>query len=115
MAAEHTFLPPWFHRSVMNDCMGLIHRTYSAKQGGFEPGGLSVHGMMVTYYPDRIRRNPDRSEAFAPRKVDTLIAIMAETRQVLRATRHALSIPQPQPDYDSIWDGQGKTVTGGRQ
>ena len=53
MVADHTFRPPWFHRNVMNECMGLILGTYDAKQGGFEPGGLSLHGMMAAHGPDK--------------------------------------------------------------
>ena len=31
MVAEHTFRPPYFHRNVMNEYMGLIKGTYDAK------------------------------------------------------------------------------------
>ena len=36
-----------------------------------------------------------------------------ETRQVLRATRHALEIPQLQRDYDACWSGIRKHFIGG--
>ena len=38
MVAEDTFRPPWFHRNVMSECMGLIHGAYDAKAEGFAPG-----------------------------------------------------------------------------
>ena len=41
MVAEDTFRPPWFHRNVMSEAMGLIHGAYDAKADGFAPGGLS--------------------------------------------------------------------------
>ena len=37
--ADHTFRPPYYHRNVMTEFMGLIKGTYEAKQGGFVPGG----------------------------------------------------------------------------
>lgn len=39
--AEHTFRPPWFHRNLMSEYMGLIHGMYEAKTdpNGFVPGG----------------------------------------------------------------------------
>jgi homogentisate 1,2-dioxygenase len=33
MVAEDTFRPPWFHRNVMSEAMGLIHGEYDAKAG----------------------------------------------------------------------------------
>ena len=47
MVAEHTFRPPWFHRNVMSECMGLVYGQYDAKEEGFGPGGLSLHNSMV--------------------------------------------------------------------
>jgi len=43
MVAEHTFRPPWFHRNVMSELMGLIRGAYDAKAEGFLPGGISLH------------------------------------------------------------------------
>ncbi len=35
MVAENTFRPPWFHRNLMNEFMGLIDGAYDAKAEGF--------------------------------------------------------------------------------
>ena len=53
MVAEDTFRPPWFHRNVMSECMGLITGAYDAKAEGFAPGGLSLHNLMAGHGPDR--------------------------------------------------------------
>ena len=37
MVAEHTFRPPYYHRNVMSEFMGLIKGTYDAKEAGFVP------------------------------------------------------------------------------
>lgn len=113
MVAEHTFRPPWFHRNVMNECMGLVHGAYDAKEGGFVPGGLSLHGIMSAHGPDAPSAERATGEDLVPRKIENTLAFMFETRQVLRATRHALALPQLQPDYDSVWNGLRKTFTGG--
>ncbi|MSP02150.1 MAG: homogentisate 1,2-dioxygenase [Acetobacteraceae bacterium] len=115
LVAEHTFRPPWFHRNVMNECMGLIMGAYDAKQGGFEPGGLSLHGIMAAHGPDNASAERAAREDLVPRKLDGTMAIMFETRQVLRPTVHALSMSQLQADYDAVWNGFGKNFTGGRR
>ena len=52
LVAEHTFRPPWFHRNVMNEFMGLVHGVYDAKAEGFVPGGMSLHNCMAAHGPD---------------------------------------------------------------
>src|SRR5690606_17039798 len=53
MVAEHTFRPPWFHRNVMSEFMGLITGAYDAKADGFSPGGASLHNQMSGHGPDQ--------------------------------------------------------------
>ncbi|MGC1333726.1 homogentisate 1,2-dioxygenase, partial [Pseudomonas sp.] len=52
MVAENTFRPPWFHRNLMNEYMGLIQGAYDAKAQGFVPGGASLHSCMSAHGPD---------------------------------------------------------------
>ena len=112
MVAEHTFRPPWFHRNTMNECMGLVRGVYDAKATGFLPGGLSLHGLLSAHGPDAPTVARATSEDLAPAKLGDTLAFMFETRQVLRPTQHALTIPQLQADYDSAWDGLPKMFTG---
>ena len=49
---EHTFRPPWFHRNMMNEFMGLVFGQYDAKAEGFVPGGASLHNCMSGHGPD---------------------------------------------------------------
>jgi homogentisate 1,2-dioxygenase len=37
MVAEDTFRPPWYHRNVMSEFMGLVYGQYDAKPEGFRP------------------------------------------------------------------------------
>jgi homogentisate 1,2-dioxygenase len=113
MVADHTFRPPWFHRNVMNEFMGLVHGAYDAKAGGFLPGGASLHGCLSAHGPDAETTERAMSADLKPHRIDNTLAFMFETRQVLRATRHALEIPQLQRDYDACWSGIRKHFIGG--
>ena len=112
MVAEHTFRPPWFHRNVMNEFMGLIHGAYDAKAGGFLPGGASLHGCMGAHGPDAESTRRAMAAELAPHKLDNTLAFMFETRQVLRPTRFALETPALQHDYDACWQGLDRQFVG---
>ena len=107
MVAEHTFRPPWFHRNVMNEFMGLIHGAYDAKAGGFAPGGMSLHNCMSGHGPDLVSYTNAVEAQLQPHKIDNTLAFMFETRWVIRPTPWALATPELQQDYDACWDGLG--------
>jgi homogentisate 1,2-dioxygenase len=103
MVAEETFRPPWFHRNVMSEAMGLIHGAYDAKAEGFSPGGLSLHNLMSGHGPD-VESWKKASEAeLKPHKIEGTMAFMVETCWPYRPTRFALD--RAQPDYDEAWQG----------
>ena len=108
MVAEDTFRPPWFHRNVMNECMGLVRGVYDAKAEGFTPGGISLHGMMSAHGPDNATTERAMTSTLAPHKIDGTLAFMFETGAVLRPTEFAMSCPQLQGDYDAAWNGMRK-------
>ena len=112
MVAEHTFRPPWFHRNVMNEFMGLVHGAYDAKAGGFLPGGASLHGRLSAHGPDAETTERAMAAELQPHRIENTLAFMFETHQVLRATQHALEIPELQRDYDSCWRGIRKHFHG---
>jgi len=106
MVAEDTFRPPWFHRNVMSEFMGLIHGVYDAKEGGgFTPGGASLHNQMNAHGPDAVSTRAAMESELAPFKIDGTLAFMFESRWVIRPTAHAMAIPERQDDYDTCWDG----------
>jgi homogentisate 1,2-dioxygenase len=103
MVAEDTFRPPWFHRNVMSEAMGLIHGAYDAKADGFAPGGLSLHNLMSGHGPD-VESWKKASEAeLKPAKIENTLAFMVETCWPYRPTRFALD--RAQSDYDLAWAG----------
>ncbi len=108
MVAEDTFRPPWFHRNVMSEFMGLIHGVYDAKEGGFAPGGASLHNQMSAHGPDRATYERAISADLAPHRIDDTMAFMFETRHVIRPTRWAVDAQTRQLDYDHVWDSFAK-------
>jgi homogentisate 1,2-dioxygenase len=112
MVAEHTFRPPWFHRNVMSEFMGLIHGAYDAKAEGFAPGGASLHNCMSGHGPDAATFDKASKVALAPHKIEDTLAFMFESRYVIRPTRFALETPELQKDYLDCWQGLTKHFTG---
>ena len=105
MVAEDTFRPPWFHRNIMSEFMGLITGAYDAKAGGFAPGGASLHNQMASHGPDRASYEAGITAPLAPHKIDATMAFMFETRFPFSPTPFAAQAPFAQPDYDHCWDG----------
>ena len=103
--AEDTFRPPWFHRNVMSELMGLVHGVYDAKAEGFLPGGVSIHNCMSAHGPDAATFEKASSAELKPHKIEDTLAFMWESRHVFRPTRFALSAPELQKDYDRVWRG----------
>ena len=113
MVAEDTFRPPWFHRNVMSEFMGLIDGVYDAKAGGFAPGGASLHNQMNGHGPDHASHDKAVRAELKPQKLDGTMAFMLESRWVIRPTRWAMATPLLQPDYDAVWDGFTKAQVPG--
>ncbi len=105
MVAEDTFRPPWFHRNVMSEFMGLICGEYDAKAGGFTPGGASLHNQMNGHGPDRVSYEKATTADLKPSKIEKSLAFMFETRHVIRTTPWSMQSPSMQLDYDSVWSG----------
>jgi homogentisate 1,2-dioxygenase len=111
MVAENTFRPPYFHRNVMNEYMGLIYGVYDAKAEGFAPGGGSLHNCMSGHGPDAQTSEAASTANLEPRYLGDTLAFMFETRFILRATRFALDTPLLQRDYWRCWNGLAKHFT----
>lgn len=103
MVAEDTFRPPWYHRNVMSEFMGLIHGQYDAKPEGFLPGGASLHNCMVPHGPDSDAFTHASKADLKPVKLDNTLAFMFETRLPQALTRFALESGELQADYYRCW------------
>ena len=114
MVAEGTFRPPWFHRNVMSEYMGLVRGMYDAKAEGFVPGGGSLHNAMSGHGPDAATFERASRTELVPQKLDDTLAFMFESRYVLHPTARALASPQLQTDYQACWQGLAKHFSGVR-
>jgi len=110
LAMENTFRPPWFHRNVANEFMGLICGVYDAKSTGFVPGGSSLHNCMSGHGPDAATfAKAIAADTSVPAHITDTMAFMFESRSVLKPTRCALQgVPRLQDDYMSHWLGLEK-------
>lgn len=108
MVAENTFRPPYYHRNIMSEFMGLIEGSYDAKEKGFEPGGMSLHNCMTPHGPEaQVFENASNAE-LEPQRYDNTMAFMFESRYVIAPTKFALEAPTRQRDYLNCWDGLKK-------
>ena len=112
VVAEHTFRPPWFHRNVMSEFMGLVHGEYDAKAAGFLPGGASLHNCMSGHGPDASTYERASHSELSPSRIQDMLAFMFESRRPLRPTHFALQVPQLQKDYLDCWRGLRKQFDG---
>ncbi len=108
MVAENTFRPPYFHRNVMSEFMGLIKGAYDAKAEGFTPGAASLHNCMSGHGPDADTFEKATNADLKPHYLADTLAFMFESRLVWRPTAQALESPQRQKNYQACWQGLKK-------
>jgi homogentisate 1,2-dioxygenase len=105
MVAEHTFRPPWFHRNIASEFMGLIYGTYDAKAEGFVPGGASLHNSFSGHGPDTTTFERASTVELQPQYLDNTLAFLLETQTIIQTTKFALETKTLQPRYYECWQG----------
>ncbi|MGC3985814.1 MAG: homogentisate 1,2-dioxygenase [Pseudorhodoferax sp.] len=105
LVMEDTFRPPWYHRNLMSEFMGLVIGEYDAKPGGFKPGGASLHNAMVPHGPDEEAFEKASSVDLKPQKLDNTLAFMFESRYRFIPTAWALNSAPLDHDYADCWAG----------
>jgi homogentisate 1,2-dioxygenase len=108
MVAENTFRPPWYHRNIMSEFMGLIYGVYDAKPEGFRPGGISLHNSMLAHGPDETSFEHASNAELKPTKLAGTLAFMFETRFPQRVTAYASGLPSLDDGYADCWSGLRK-------
>ncbi|RUV67810.1 homogentisate 1,2-dioxygenase, partial [Mesorhizobium sp. M5C.F.Ca.IN.020.14.1.1] len=112
LVAENTFRPPWYHRNIMSEFMGLIHGQYDAKEEGFVPGGISLHNLMLAHGPDASGFEKASRAELKPVKLDNTMAFMFETRFPQMLTRYAAELETRQDNYIDCWADLKKRFNG---
>ncbi len=105
LVMEGTFRPPWYHRNLMSELMGLITGQYDAKPEGFKPGGISLHNCMVPHGPDLAAFDKASKAQLQPQKLDNTLAFMFESRWRFHPTEFALNCGAIERSYANCWDG----------
>ena len=105
LVMEDTFRPPWYHRNLMSEFMGLEYGEYDAKPGGFKPGGASLHNAMVPHGPDEEAFDKASHADLRPQKLDNTLAFMFESRYRFIPSAWALQSPALDADYADCWAG----------
>jgi len=105
LVMEDTFRPPWYHRNLMSEFMGLVIGEYDAKPEGFKPGGASLHNCMVPHGPDEEAFERASGADLKPQKLDNTLAFMFESRYRFIPTEFALGSPQLDVRYADCWAG----------
>ena len=112
LVMQDTFRPPWFHRNVASEFMGLIHGAYDAKAEGFVPGGASLHNCMTGHGPDaETFEKASAADTRQAHHIEGTMAFMFETPAIIQPTRHALESALLQDDYWRCWQGLKKHFT----
>lgn len=115
MVADHTFRPPWFHRNMMNEFMGLVFGQYDAKAEGFVPGGASLHNCMAGHGPDAETWERASEAELKPVYLADTLAFMFETGLAVRPTKFALESKIRQHEYYECWQGLKNNFRSARQ
>ena len=109
LVAQDTFRPPWFHRNIASEFMGLIHGTYDAKAAGFVPGGASLHNCMTGHGPDAMTfEKASNTDVSKPDTITDTMAFMFEARTIICPTEQAMCAEHRQCDYQKCWNGLDK-------
>jgi homogentisate 1,2-dioxygenase len=105
MVAQDTFRPPYFHRNIMSEFMGLILGKYDAKEEGFVPGGASLHNCMSSHGPDSDTFEKASNSDLVPEYQSETYAFMFESRYPFVSTKQSLQSPHLQKNYPQCWQG----------
>jgi homogentisate 1,2-dioxygenase len=103
MVAENTFRPPYFHRNIMSELMGLITGEYDAKKEGFSIGGVSIHNCMTAHGPDAETYQRESTRQLTPERYNETLAFMFESQQPWLITEKALMDASRQKNYSACW------------
>ena len=112
--AENTFRPPWYHKNIMSEFMGLICGKYESRPEGFLPGGITLHNMMLPHGPDSETYEKATNDKLKPIKISNSLAFMFETRFPQHVTKFAAECNELQSDYINCWNGINKYFDGNK-
>lgn len=108
LVMENTFRPPWYHRNTVSEFMGLISGEYDARtDGGFRPGGASLHNVMAGHGPDSNTHRKASVQDLVPQYTgEGSMAFVIETPVLLGVTDWGMKSSKKQSQYNAeTWGG----------
>lgn len=111
MVAQKTFRPPYYHRNVMSEFMGLIEGVYDAKPEGFVPGGASLHNCMSGHGPDAEAFEVASKAQLKPERYENTMAFMFESCRPFEVAPAVLRPDLLQATYPQCWQTLKKHFT----
>ena len=103
LSMENTFRPPWYHRNIASEFMGLVAGEYDAKAEGFVPGGASLHNCMTGHGPDaETFEKASAADTSKPHYIRDTMAFMFETAAIIKPTQYALETSELQHDSPTV-------------
>ncbi|OMH80439.1 Homogentisate 1,2-dioxygenase [Zancudomyces culisetae] len=110
---QNTFRPPYFHRNVMTEFIGLISGHYEAKKEGFMPGGASLHSMAIPHGPDTATVKRESCRVDEPERVaEGTMSFMFESMFQMKVADWALNKDgKVDENYYKAWEDMPVTFT----
>ncbi|KUJ11587.1 homogentisate 1,2-dioxygenase-like protein [Mollisia scopiformis] len=103
--ASHTYRPPYYHRNVASELMGLIYGEYGGRSDEFQPGGVSFECGMV---PHGVAYAEFKEASASPPPLMQIskgaIAIMFESSRPFTITDWAWSSDKKHEHDPKMWD-----------
>ncbi|KAF3039460.1 hypothetical protein E8E11_005624 [Didymella keratinophila] len=103
--ASHTYRPPYYHRNVASELMGLIYGNYGGRSDQFQPGSVSFecgmvpHGVAYEEFKAATQADPPQM-----RISEGSIAFMFESSRPFTVTDFAWNSKNKHEHEPSMWD-----------
>jgi homogentisate 1,2-dioxygenase len=102
MVMDRSFRPPYYHRNLMSEFMGMVWGKYDAKVG-FQPGGASLHSCMTPHGPDADTFVKASTKELVPEYFGSGLAFMFESTLMFKLTDWALHAAHRDVEYQKCW------------
>jgi homogentisate 1,2-dioxygenase len=103
--ASNTYRPPYYHRNVASELMGLIYGEYGGRSDAFQPGGLSYECGCVPHgvaYPEFKAAS---SMELQPKRIsEGAIAFMFESSRPFTIAEYAFTSKKLHEHDPKMWD-----------
>ncbi|KAI9053700.1 hypothetical protein LZ554_002653 [Drepanopeziza brunnea f. sp. 'monogermtubi'] len=103
--ASHTYRPPYYHRNVASEFMGLLYGQYGGRSDSFQPGGASYECGMV---PHGVAYEEFKAATENEPPVSTIsngaVAFMFESSRPFTITDYAWNSEKKHEHDPKMWD-----------